>query len=58
MIDVNDPDFCHALELDVSVIIPALDNEEIDDNNSDFDVISIVETAMANRISNQNKQNK
>ena len=55
MIDVNDPDFHHALELDVSVIIPALNDEEIEDDNLDFDVNSLVETAMASRITNQNK---
>ncbi len=58
LIDVNDPDFHHALELDVSAIIPALDDEEMEDDNLDFDVNSLVETAMASRISNQNKQNK
>ena len=58
LIDVNDPDFRHALELDVSVIIPALNDEEIEDDNLDFDVNSLVETAMASRISNQNNQNK
>ena len=58
LIDINDPDFRRALELDVSVIIPALNNEEIEDDNLDFDVNSLVKTAMASRITNQNKQNK
>ena len=58
LINVDDPDFRRALELDVSVIIPALDNEEIEDDNLDFNVNSLVETAMASRISNQNNQNK
>ena len=57
LIDVNDPTFRHALELDVSVIIPPLD-EEFEDDNLDFDVNSLVETAMASRIINQNNQNK
>ena len=33
LIDVNDSDFCYALELDISVIIPALNDEEIEDDN-------------------------
>jgi len=45
------------LELDVSVIILALDIGEIKDDNLDFDVNLLVKTAIASRISNQNKQN-
>jgi hypothetical protein len=54
LIDVNDPEFCRALELDVSVIIPPLaEKAEIENDNLDFDINALVETAMAKKLSQQ-----
>ena len=48
LVDINDPVFCHALETNVRVEIPA-PTEEIEDD-LDFDINSLVETAMSKRL--------
>ena len=56
LIDVNDPEFRRALELDVSVIISPLNEEpEIENDNLDFDINALVETAMAKKLTQKSK---
>jgi hypothetical protein len=52
LIDINDQEFRHALEIEVSVLIPA--TEIIEHGNQEFDIQSIVETAILRRSSRLN----
>ena len=47
LIDVNDQEFRRALEIEVSVLIPA--TEIVEHGDQEFDIQSIVETAMLRR---------
>jgi len=47
LIDINDQEFRCALEIEVSVLIPA--TEIIEHGNQEFDIQSIVETEMLRR---------
>lgn len=56
LIDVNDPEFRRALELDVSVIISPLTEEpEIENDNLDFDINALIETAMAKKLTQKSE---
>jgi hypothetical protein len=52
LIDVNDREFRHALEIEVSVLIPA--TEIIEHGDQEFDIQSIVETAMLRKLNRSN----
>lgn len=47
LIDVNDQEFRHAMEIEISVLIPA--TEIVEHGDQEFDIQSIVETAMLRR---------
>ncbi|CAJ0745979.1 13189_t:CDS:2 [Entrophospora sp. SA101] len=48
LIDVNDQEFQRALEIEVSVLIPA--TEIVEHGDQEFDIQSIVEIAMLRRL--------